>query len=120
MLHQLKNWKDFFHRIVDELSENIIYWIKIKRLNTKEPYNLWQGWIFQLIGTVKQMNLKEAIHFKYLANFLQDRENMKFLQTSLTIFYKKVQNVLDKISNVDILSIFMYFNLITLRFENQL
>lgn len=66
------------------------------------------------------MNLKEAIHFKYLANFLQDRENMKFLQTSLTIFYKKVQNVLDKISNVDILSIFMYFNLITLRFENQL
>ena len=72
-----------------------------------------------MVGTVKQVTLKEAISFKYLGNFMQNRNNMIFLQTALTIFVKKIQQILDKISNVDILSIFIYFNLITLRFENK-
>lgn len=37
----------------------------------------------------------------------------------MTIFHKKGQNVLDRINNFDIFISFIFFNLVTLRFENK-
>lgn len=42
---------------------------------------------------------------------------MEFIQQALTVKINKVQNVLDNINTMDLLTMFFYFNLITLRFE---
>jgi hypothetical protein len=71
------------------------------------------------MAIVKQMNLEEAINFTYLPNFLMDRESVKHLQKILFVNDDKIQDYLQNINSLDLMIIFIYLNLITIRFEDK-
>lgn len=112
-------WKNFFEIIVKKISVNILERISQKKIKINKMYKLASERLFQLIGLVRKIQLAESIKFRYVSNFLIKREALEFIEKMLTVHKNKTQQVLNNIGNIDIFVIFMYFNLITLRFEDK-
>ncbi len=115
----IKNWKEFFHKYVSEISKNIIQRIESKKLKLSSTYKWTNDRLYQLIGCVKKLDIFNAIDFKFYGNFIFENNNIDMMKNLMTVNQLRIQNVLNRISNMDILISFLYFNLITLRFEDR-
>jgi hypothetical protein len=117
VLSQANTWKDFFHKISDELATNLFSRIDNGKLDISKNYRISTARMFQLFGSIKSLTLKEFCKFKYLNNFIQNPESKATLQRFLFVPLNKSQSMIDKISNIDILVMFVYFNLSCTKFE---
>ena len=115
----VNTWKSFFEIIVKQISGNILERISQKKINITKMYKLAGSRLYQLIGIIRKIKLAEAIKFRYIPNFLLNRESVDFIKKMLTVHKKKTQIVLNNIKNIDIFVFFMFFNLITLRFNDK-
>jgi hypothetical protein len=120
VLSQVYTWKDFFHKISDELAANLFNRIDAGKLDLTKNYRISSARMFQLFGSIKTLTLKEFGKFKYLNNFLQNPEAKAILQRFLFVPFNKSQSMIDKISNIDMLIMFIYFNLSCTKFEYNL
>ena len=117
VLFGLHTYQDFFHKINDEISANIIEKINSKNLNLKKKYQINRERLFQLIGALKALDVIDLFKFKYVNNFLFSVDSKPILQRSLFVFNTKFQYMLNKISNIDILILSFYFNFGLSKFE---
>lgn len=120
ILRDVKTWKDFFHKLSDEIEANIFDRIENNKLDISKAYRISTTRMFQLFGSIKTLTLKELSKFKYLNNFLQDPDAKAVLQRLLFVPADKAQSMLHKVSNMDILVMFIYFNLSVTKFEFSL
>lgn len=118
ILLDVRTWRDFFTKITSEVSSNIMDRIA-KKATADKQYKVSQGRLVQLLGCVKALTIKEFIKFKYLSNFLKDQESKKNLQRSLVVPENRSSQMLDRIGTDDILIMFLYFNLGSLKFEGK-
>jgi len=120
ILREVKTWKDFFHKVSDEIEANIVDRIENNKLDIAKHYRISTTRMFQLFGSIKTLTLKELSKFKYLNNFLQNPDAKSTLQRFMFVPADKAQSMLHKISNMDILVMFIYFNLSVTKFEFSL
>ena len=118
LLLEVKTWRDFFELITSELSKNIIQRVAKKPVADKR-HQVSQGRLFQLLGCIKALTMKEFIKLKYLSNFLKDQESKKNLQRCLVMPANRSTQMLDRISTDDCLIMFLYFNLASMKFEGK-
>lgn len=114
----VKTWRDFFNKITNEVSANIIARVA-KNSASDKKHKVSQGRLVQLLGCIKALTIKEFIKFKYLSNFLKDQESKKNLQRSLVVPVNRSAQMLDRISTEDALIMFLYFNLASMKFEGK-
>lgn len=116
----VKNWKDLFFKISDEISRNILNRIEKQEINLKGSYKINKLRLFQMIHSLKTLTLREVICMKYLTNFLQKNEAKAILMRSLLVPHNRVQEFLYKIDHLDMLIMFVYFNIVELLLEEKL
>lgn len=119
MLFAIKTWRDFFSKIISEISKNIISRLAKSNASDKSS-KVSQGRLVQLLGCIKALTIKEFIKFKYLANFLKDQESKKNLQRALVVPDNRTTQMLDRIGTEDLLVMFLYFNLASSKFEGKI
>lgn len=115
----LVSWRDFFNLIVAEISKNLFRRLETGKITPTKIYSLQKDRIGQLIGCVRGLCLQDFINFSLLNNFLRHEDSKKNLQTSLVVPIKRSDGILDRIKTKDLLVMFLYFNIGTMKFEGK-
>ena len=108
---------EFFARINLEVSTNAIDRIRNLSLSLKKKYQINRDRLFQLVGSLKSIDVDDFFRFKYLSNFLFSPDSKAILQRAIFVPENKFQTMLVKISNIDLLIISFYLNFGITRFE---
>ncbi len=110
----LKNnntFTDFFGKIEQKIVENIFSRIENGVMKCESPAKKNQMVLFQYFGVLKQMQKGEVVKLKYINRFLESQKSMDALIDSLFILKDEFQAKISEINNVDIIMLFLYFNI---------
>lgn len=118
ILLKVYSYAEFFQNINQEISNNIFERINNRAINLRKMYQINRDRLFQLVGSIKTLNLTEFFHLKYLNNFLFFVDSKMILQRAFFVPTIKFQNMLAKIPPIDLLIIAFFFNFGITKFES--
>lgn len=110
---------ELFQKLSHYISENICRRFHAGIMSNEKSYKKDSNILFQFIGILKAMHMKEILKFKYLSNFLEDDHSIDQIHEILFLNYKEIDQYLNKIPNRDILMCFLYFNLAVSRLDGK-
>lgn len=105
-----KTWEDFFSRVRLMTLNEILLRIDNKSIDLNKKYAIHPDRMFQLVGSVRGARFQDLIHWKYLNNFFEQTESKQTLQRAMLVSKDKVQHLMAKLSNLDVLISFTYFD----------
>lgn len=105
-----KTWEDFFGRVRLMILNEILLRIDNKSIDLTKKYAIHPDRMFQLVGSVRGARFQDLIHWKYLNNFFEQTESKQTLQRAMLVPKDKIQHLMAKLSNLDVLISFAYFD----------
>ena len=120
LLASTRTYLDFFRRLSDEIAANLVDRVYARALSLKRRHQLPRERLFQLIGALQALDLREFFRLKYIGNFLVSVDSKQVLQRALFVPVGKVQLMLAKVDAQDLLLLSLYVNFGLSRFENDL